>query len=42
MRGWPVGMSVEDCIKLIDTGRLSPLWLAPFLRQGLLDNTKVA
>jgi hypothetical protein len=36
--GWPVGMIVRDClVKLIDVGRPSPAWVAPFPSQGSLN-----
>lgn len=36
MPAWPLGMSVV-LIKLIDVGRHGPLWVAPLLRQSLLN-----
>lgn len=37
MLGWPVGMSVQDCAKLITVRGPSPECLALFLRKGFLS-----
>jgi hypothetical protein len=35
--GWPVGMSVQDCAKLITVRGPIPVCLALFLRKGFLS-----
>lgn len=33
MLGWPVGMTMQDCAKLIAVGGPSPVWMALFPRK---------
>lgn len=32
---------MRDCLKTPDVGRLCPLWMAPFLRQAVLNFVRV-
>lgn len=38
---WPMGTSMRNCSKLVDVGRLIPVWAAPFPRHGILNCGRV-
>lgn len=37
----PIDTSIRNSSKLIDVGRLIPIWAAPFPRQGILNDVRV-
>lgn len=44
IQGWLVGMSVERLSRLVEfigLGRPSPMWVAPFPKQGVLNYVRV-